>query len=291
MADVTGRRSETEGSEGIREIWGRAKQIPPSSSGGEWVPWRVIKINFDILPRTSQIPNTEMVRQYVEVFDELPPIKVQRDTFVLIDGLHRLTAAAEAQSDFVRIVEDPVSDAELWIAAFEENALHGVPLTTAERVKAAKRRMLTDPNNSSVAKWAGVHRSSVIQWRRGTEPKIESDIGAKGTVGIRQSDSPPSREVTRNATHEPSSAPEPPSAPEVRVGPSPAPKSTSAEPVHGALSLALAEYGKLREWTPESVAEDVQELEISSQIAFAWEMEAWWKSYAEALDLRLGVPV
>lgn len=229
MADVTGRRSETEGSEGIREIWSRAKQMPRSPAGGEWVPWRTVRINPKILPRESEVPNAEMVRQYVEVFDQLPPIKVQQDTFVLIDGLHRLTAAAEAGSDFVRIVEDPVSDADLWVAAFEENALHGVPLNTKERVRAAKKYMEIEPNNTKVASWAGVHRSSVIQWRRGTEPKIESTIGAKCTVENRQLDPDPIPQVSNNAAHESSSTPEPSRAPAPRVGPTPAPKPSSAD--------------------------------------------------------------
>lgn len=167
MTDVTGRRSETEGSEGIREIWVRARQVPQSPAGGTWVPWRTIKVDYRILPRASETPNADIVRQYVETLDELPPITVQMETFTLIDGLHRLTAAAEASTDFVRIVEDPVSDAELWIAAFEANALHGHALTTAERVRAAKHRIKeSDWSDALIAKWAGVHRNSVMQWRQ-----------------------------------------------------------------------------------------------------------------------------
>ena len=92
-----GRRSLNEGSQGIREEWSMAAQMELQYGGpGMWVPWRAIEIREDILPREQKFPDRETVERYAADFYNLPPITVQRGTFVLIDGRHRLEAAKDA---------------------------------------------------------------------------------------------------------------------------------------------------------------------------------------------------
>lgn len=168
MSNDHGRASRETGSEGIRDLWRIAGELnaqKPPGTIGEYVPWRCILVKKELLPREHQ--NADAEERYALAFDELPPVLVQKDTFLLIDGYHRLCAAPKAWSDCVRIVEMDISDAEVWEWAFVENREHGVPLTQAERVKAAKRALKAHPDwsDARIAQWASVDQSAVYKWR------------------------------------------------------------------------------------------------------------------------------
>jgi len=170
-------------SEGIEALWKTAAELDLQMPGrGEWVPLRSIRLEDSVTPR-SEI-NEEMVQAYREVLDDLPPIMVQRDTFVLIDGRHRLEATIGV-GDHVRIVEVDVPDIELHTAAVKANRGHGVPLTAKERERAGKRmiRERVTLNDTEIAEIVGVASSTVSRWRREgmepDEPKQKAEPAAK----------------------------------------------------------------------------------------------------------------
>lgn len=189
----TGRPGGTDGhidfermSVGMGDLWRRASLMNDERSAeeiardGEWVPWRAIVVRDDVLPRTRL--SDEAIEQYKLNFSELPPIKVQRGTFVLIGGRHRL-AAAEGVSDFIRIVELDVPDEQLWLEAFRDNRSHGVPLTAEERQRAARRLFMESPelSDSDIGTVTGVSRVTVWRWRN--EGKAEPQNGAEPQQG------------------------------------------------------------------------------------------------------------
>lgn len=69
---------------------------------GEFVPSASICVDPTILPRMC---DPETVMQYALTVRDWPPIIVQRDTFVLLDGKHRLEATLEAKTPYIRIQE------------------------------------------------------------------------------------------------------------------------------------------------------------------------------------------
>jgi ParB-like chromosome segregation protein Spo0J len=93
-----------------------------------------IKLDADLWPRSRE--EKETVDHYVEIFEELPPIAVQRGTGKLIDGWHRFYAASKLGLSDVQIEEVDVPDNLLFAEAVKRNLKHGVPLKRQERERA-----------------------------------------------------------------------------------------------------------------------------------------------------------
>jgi len=52
-----------------------------------------IKLDTEVWPRSRE--DKETVDRYAEVFEELPPIAIQKSTGKVIDGWHRFYAASK----------------------------------------------------------------------------------------------------------------------------------------------------------------------------------------------------
>jgi ParB-like chromosome segregation protein Spo0J len=88
--------------------------------------------------------NEAVVQRYLEDIKEgiqFPPIKVQKDTFILIDGLHRLNAMKAAGMLNVPVEEVECDDIELALEAYKSNSLHGLMLSTEDRHLACKKML------------------------------------------------------------------------------------------------------------------------------------------------------
>lgn len=151
----------------LKEAWGRVGELPGGDVPGEWVPWMAVWIKDGVSPRAI---NSETVDRYAENFAAImstAPIRVQRGTFALIDGRHRLEAAPKASSDFVRIVEVDVSDDDLPLMAFRANVGHGLPYTLSERVAGAKLllRAYPDMRATELAQETGLSYTSAKRYK------------------------------------------------------------------------------------------------------------------------------
>ncbi len=155
------------------ELWARAKRMNVERPGnGEWAPKEAIE-----LPDwQARMVKDETVRAYADVSEHLPPIRVQRDTFVLIDGRHRYSAEP---SDCIRIIEDDVSDDDLFVESVRANVGHGLPYTREERQRLIREMLKRYPqwSDGKIGEVAGCHRQTVMQLR----PKDQ-------VVGFRQPD-------------------------------------------------------------------------------------------------------
>ena len=151
----------------LDDAWARAAAMNrehPGPQGSEWVPWVAVWVRDGIGPRGV---NRETVAQYAEAFADLPPIEVQRDTFTLIDGRHRLEAAPVAGSDLIRIREIDIDDGDLAERAFLANLNHGLPYALSERVQGLRMLLDRHPDwsNSKLVRMLGLSYETVAKYR------------------------------------------------------------------------------------------------------------------------------
>ncbi|MEV5124714.1 ParB N-terminal domain-containing protein [Streptomyces decoyicus] len=132
-------------------------------------------------PRTSG-EDPEHVETLLSAEGELPPILVHRPTMRVVDGLHRLKAARlRGDTKIVaRFVDGTETDA--FVLAVEANIRHGLPLSLADRKRAAVHIIGTHPQWSDrrVALATGLSAGTVADLRRrsgdsGTEARIGRD--------------------------------------------------------------------------------------------------------------------
>jgi len=79
----------------------------------------------------------ETIIRYMESFPALPPVRVQAETNVVVDGYHRVEAAVRLGLEEVLVQPERIEDDDLRLVAGVANAQHGQPLTRSERNKLA----------------------------------------------------------------------------------------------------------------------------------------------------------
>ena len=93
-----------------------------------------IKIKLGINPRKEL--RSEIIEHYINIFDVLPPVVVQKNTGVLIDGFHRIEAARFLQREDIEVEAIEVEDNDLFAEACRRNSTHGLALSRDERNEA-----------------------------------------------------------------------------------------------------------------------------------------------------------
>jgi transposase-like protein len=165
----------------------------------------------------------EHCRILVNSGDDLPPILVHGTTLRVIDGLHRVRAAALRGRAAItaRVFDGPEADA--FVLAVRLNILDGLPLSRAERAAAAARivrthpqwsdRMLAATTGLSAATIAGIRaraaaRTEQSEVRVGKDGRARPVNGAVGRLRVcRLLESDPDasiREIARRAGVSPS---------------------------------------------------------------------------------------
>lgn len=118
---------------------------------------------------------------------ELPPIIVHRATMRVIDGFHRMRAAALRGEDRVAVRFFDGDEAEAFVLAVKLNVAHGLPLSLADRKRAAERIITSHPQWSDrrVASVTGISAGTVAEIRKRSvcEPELASTrVGQDGRV-------------------------------------------------------------------------------------------------------------
>ncbi|NUS55380.1 MAG: ParB N-terminal domain-containing protein, partial [Streptomycetaceae bacterium] len=133
--------------------------------------------------------NDAHVVRLAEVDAPLPPILVDRRTMRVIDGTHRLIAAAlrGAATIAVRFYDGSADDA--FLHAVEANVRHGFPLSQPDRRAAATRIIASHPHLSdrAIAQIAGLGAKTVAGLRRtradaDPAPQPEARVGKDGRL-------------------------------------------------------------------------------------------------------------
>lgn len=127
------------------------------------------------------------IARLVEVDGPLPPILVERRTMRVIDGTHRLMAAAFKGQESIDVEFYDGSTEDAFLLAVQANVTHGFPLSQADRRAAAARIIETHPHLSdrAIAEVAGLGAKTVAGLRRrrdDTGPPQTSRMGRDGRV-------------------------------------------------------------------------------------------------------------
>lgn len=135
-------------------------------------------------PRLNGIDENH-VRRLVDVYAALPPVLVHRTTMRVIDGMHRLAAAAAKGLTSVEVQYFDGAEEDAFLRSVTANIAHGLPLSTADRKAAAQRllRLRRDLSDRTVAAYTGLDAKTIaaIRPRSAVEfPRPNIRIGADG---------------------------------------------------------------------------------------------------------------
>jgi ParB-like nuclease family protein len=118
------------------------------------------------------------VENLVNARDPLPPIVVHRATMRVIDGTHRLKAAKERGDRELAVEYFDGSAQDAFLRAVRENAVHGLPLSRADREAAVRRIIEADAGMSdrAIARVAGLSPPTIAAIRRrSTDNTLQSN--------------------------------------------------------------------------------------------------------------------
>ncbi|WP_249401614.1 ParB/RepB/Spo0J family partition protein [Streptomyces sp. YIM 121038] len=137
-------------------------------------------------PRLSGA-DPDHVETLAAVQTPLPPITVHRSTMRVIDGLHRVRAAQVRGRTAIAVRFFDGDEADAFVLAVESNIAHGLPLTTTDRKRAARRIITSHPQWSDrmIASVAGIAPGTVAEIRRRAPGQVtgaQSRIGQDGRV-------------------------------------------------------------------------------------------------------------
>jgi len=118
-----------------------------------------------IIIRTAVNPrkklSDKLIAHYSEVFDNLPPVIVQKGTGVLIDGFHRVAAAKHIGRCDVPADEVDIYDDELFAEACKRNNAHGLALSNDERNEAIVKLYKDGYKQEALGQMWGINKAQV----------------------------------------------------------------------------------------------------------------------------------
>lgn len=144
----------------------------------------------DVLPADSP-PRTagwdaRHIRMLAESATAFPPIVVHRQTMQVIDGWHRVRAVQLRGGTTIAAVLFDGGAAEAFVLSIKLNAVHGLPLSLADRKAAALRILLSYPDWSdrSIAVIAGISHSTVAAIRSRSTGEFGQSTGRIARNGV-----------------------------------------------------------------------------------------------------------
>jgi hypothetical protein len=131
--------------------------------------------------------SAEHIEALAAAQEPLPPITVHRPTMRVIDGFHRLKAAQSRGDGTIAARFFDGDEAAAFVLAVKLNVTHGLPLTLADRKRAAERIITSRPqwSDRKVASVTGISPGTVgdIRRRGGREPEaVSRRLGQDGRL-------------------------------------------------------------------------------------------------------------
>ncbi|HLG66245.1 MAG TPA: hypothetical protein VKV36_00070 [Acidimicrobiales bacterium] len=153
------------------------------SATDEAVELRVGALRAEPLVRLGPVDSGH-VAALAEVPDRWPPILVAARTMFVLDGVHRVAAARRLGLERIAGTFFEGDDDDAFAAAVERNAAHGLPLSMAERNRAARCLLALSPGRSdrAIAEICGLDHKTVARLRAtgrpgGEDPRAAVRIG------------------------------------------------------------------------------------------------------------------
>ncbi len=138
------------------------------------IPLGDVVLRDDLDPRLGQ-RDGDLIQQYAEIFDELPPIEINQDK-ELIDGWHRVRAAERAgRSEIAYIVVETTGDDDLSDKMWAANLKHGVQYTRVQRQTQGLKLHGRGLKAKAIAERCGVGVNSVYRWTKELREKEKAE--------------------------------------------------------------------------------------------------------------------
>jgi ParB-like chromosome segregation protein Spo0J len=147
-------------------VSGRTRLRLASSRGA--VDFRVADLRIEPLVRLGPL-DAGHVAALAEVPDQWPPIVVAAVSMIVLDGVHRVAAARRLGLTSIAGHLFTGDDDEAFVLAVRGNAEHGLPLSLAERSRAARRLLERSPERSdrAIGQICGLDHKTVGRLRGG----------------------------------------------------------------------------------------------------------------------------
>lgn len=251
------------------------------AQGNDAAVIRIDRIRIDGETQVRVALNEEVVAEYADVVDELPPVTLFLDgaDYWLADGFHRMFAHLKAGRDVIRAVvrRGTLDDARFY--SLGANRGHGLRMSNADKRQAVQRAISQRPDLSDreIAKHIGVSHSFVAAIR--APEAAERQRSNREASAARKVESDSTRTAPdRNKVESDSTSSRNPITPET------APREPTAPPVIASVPVEKPEPQDddgptLAELVDELQAENVQ---LSALIAVAEASDA----VAEALKWK-----
>jgi len=124
------------------------------------IPLAEIKQDPSFWPRTDY--DEAALRRYRECVDRLPPVRVERKSWFLLDGFHRLKVFGEAGRKTIPVVFEDCPPKEYLLRALELN-LHGAPIPAEQRNAIIVRLSGEGVTQEAIARASGISQERVSQ--------------------------------------------------------------------------------------------------------------------------------
>ena len=124
-----------------------------------------VVLRDDLDPRLGE-RDDDLIAQYADIFDVLPPIEINQHNEV-IDGWHRVRAAERAErTEIAYVVVETKDDDDLGDRMWESNLRHGVQYTRDQRQTHGLKLHERGLSAKVIATRVGVSASSVYSWTK-----------------------------------------------------------------------------------------------------------------------------
>ncbi len=163
--------------------------IAPQPDHPDQNPAVMISINSLLSSDSPRLTgeNNEHVRALAGSDATFPPIIVHRSTMRVIDGMHRLRAAVLRGENKIEVQFFDGDEFSAFVLAVEQNVVHGLPLSFADRTSAAARIIRSHPqwSDRAIASTTGLAAKTIGAIRRCStedDPQLNSRIGRDGRI-------------------------------------------------------------------------------------------------------------
>ena len=137
-----------------------------------------VVLRDDLDPRLGE-RDDDLIAQYGDIFDALPPIEINQHNEV-IDGWHRYLAAKQAnRTEIAYVVVETEDDDDLSDRMWESNLKHGVQYTRAQRQTHGLKLHDRGLKAKEIAERIGVGASSVYRWTKEHRERIKQERGTE----------------------------------------------------------------------------------------------------------------
>ena len=136
-----------------------------------------VVLRDDLDPRLGD-RDDDLIAQYADIFDALPPIEINQHNEV-IDGWHRYLAAKQAmRTEIAYVVVETDGDEDLRDRMYAANLRHGVQYSREQKRAYGATLHKRELSAKEIARLSGVGVSTVYRWTRELreQDKEERDV-------------------------------------------------------------------------------------------------------------------